>query len=581
MFMRDVMTVMRKIFLYYPINYTIVVLIRITGFAGLGILSGLLIERFFDEVSGSTLTFNKLYLLTALLIVVPLIQALTYSIDLALSYGWVEIIRSIFRRNLFRTILNNPGAAPLPVSHGQLMNVLRDDVKMPEAWMWDFPYLLAYTLFSIAGFVILSSIDWVVTVVLFVPLLLAMAVIHLLRRKITVYYEQQQHTTDRVLALLSDVFNYSQAIKIHHAESAFLTRLNKLNEDRASASKRSAVFQASLESVYEHLIQIGIAILLLLISHKIRDGSFGVGQFTLFIYFLGYVSGMIRLFGNAVTGFKNCAVSLARIGQVLGDHPIEKLTKNDSKFKTADPMPSDPSEVNPSRLEKLEVHGLSYTYPGTDTGIRDVSFSIPRGSFTVVTGKIGAGKTTLLRVLLGLLPSQTGDMHWNGCRILNPPEFMVPPRTAYTPQTPYLFSDTLIRNIVLGCPDESRVQQAVYIASLETDLILLEQGLQTELGPKGVNLSGGQQQRLAVSRMLARNAELLVLDDISSALDPETEARMWERLNEYRKTNRIACIVVTQKPYAMQLADQILILEQGRVKMIGTKDEILPRINKD
>lgn len=585
--MRDVMTVMRKIFLYYPINYTIVVLIRIGGFVGLGVLSGLLIERFFDEVSGSTLTFNKLYLLTALLVVVPFVQALTYSIDLALSYGWVEIIRSIFRRNLFRAILNNPGAAPLPVSHGQLMNVLREDVKMPEAWMWDFPYLLAYTLFSIVGFVILSSIDWIVTLVLFAPLILAMTVIHLLRRKITVYYEQQQRTIDRVLSLLSDLFNYNQAIKIHRAESAFLSRLNKLNEDRAAASKRNAVFQASLESVYENLIQVGIAILLLLISEKIRDGSFGVGQFTLFVYFLGYVSGMTRLFGNAVTGFKNCAVSLARIGEVLGDRPIEKLTLNNPPFLAearvtqAPPTPPNPSRMFLNRLEKLEVCGLSFTYPGTDAGIRDVSFSIPRGSFTVVTGKIGAGKTTLLRVLLGLLPSDSGEMLWNGSYVQDASQFMIPPRVAYTSQTPYLFSDTLLRNILLGCPDDSRVQQAVHLAALETDLNLLGEGLQSELGPKGVNLSGGQQQRVAVSRMLTRNAELLVLDDISSALDPETEARMWERLNEYRKTNQITCLVVTQKPYAMQLADQILVLEQGQVRLFGARDEVLPKINKE
>jgi len=588
MLMRDVMTVMRKIFLYYPINYTIVVLIRIGGFAGLGVLSGLLIERFFDEVSESTLTFNKLYLLTALLVVVPLVQALTYSIDLALSYGWVEIIRSIFRRNLFRAILNNPGASSLPVSHGQLMNVLREDVKMPEAWMWDFPYLLAYMLFSIAGFVILSSIDWIVTLVLFAPLILAMTVIHLLRRKITIYYEQQQRTTDRVLSLLSDLFNYNQAIKIHRAESAFLSRLNKLNEDRAAASKRNAVFQASLESVYENLIQVGIAILLLLISEKIRDGSFGVGQFTLFVYFLGYVSGMTRLFGNAVTGFKKSAVSLARIGEVLGGRSIEKLTLNNPPFLAearvtqAPPTPPNPSGMSTNRLENLDVRGLSFTYPGTDVGIRDVSFSIPRGSFTVVTGKIGAGKTTLLRVLLGLLPSDSGEMMWNGSRIREASQFfMIPPRVAYTSQTPYLFSDTLLRNILLGCSDESRVQQAVHLAALETDLILLGEGLQTELGPKGVNLSGGQQQRVAVSRMLARNAELLVLDDISSALDPETEARMWGRLNEYRKANRIACLVVTQKPYAMRIADQILVLDHGQLRLFGARDEVLPKINKE
>ena len=175
--MSDVYTVMKRIFLYYPMNYIAVTLIRIFGFAGLGILSGLLIKSFFDHVSARTLNISNLYFITALLIVVPLVQAISYYVDLYLSYGWVEIIRSIFRRNIFRALLREPGATAMPVSHGQMMNILRDDIKKPESFMWQFPYLLAYAAFSLCGLIILSSIDWIITVILFAPMVLSVLIV--------------------------------------------------------------------------------------------------------------------------------------------------------------------------------------------------------------------------------------------------------------------------------------------------------------------------------------------------------------------------------------------------------------------
>ena len=154
-----------------------------------------------------------------------------------------------------------------------------------------------------------------------------------------------------------------------------------------------------------------------------------------------------------------------------------------------------------------------------------------RGSFTVITGRIGSGKTTLLRTLLGLLPADAGEMRWNGARVANPTEFFQPPRCAYTAQVPRLFSDTLKDNLLLGLPDAHvDLPAALRLAVMEPDLARMEHGLETLVGAKGVRLSGGQIQRAAAARMFVRDAELLVFDDLSSALDVETERTLWERL---------------------------------------------------
>src|SRR5260370_605461 len=153
------------------------------------------------------------------------------------------------------------------------------------------------------------------------------------------------------------------------------------------------------------------------------------------------------------------------------------------------------------------------------------------GSFTVVTGRIGSGKTTLLRTLLGLLPKESGEVYWNGERIASPTDFFKPPHTAYTPQIPRLFRATVRNNILLGIPeDRADLPGAIHATVLEQDIQEMPYRLDTAIGPRGMRLSGGQAQRTAAARMFVRNPELLVFDDLSSALDVETEHTLWERV---------------------------------------------------
>jgi ATP-binding cassette subfamily B protein len=203
----------------------------------------------------------------------------------------------------------------------------------------------------------------------------------------------------------------------------------------------------------------------------------------------------------------------------------------------------------------------------------DVSLDLERGSFTVVTGRVGAGKTTLLRVLLGLLPRDNGEILWNGTQIDDPAEFFLPPRSAYAPQVPHLFGDTIWNNILLGLPaDEAALQVALERAVLDTDVARLDQGLETVVGPRGVRLSGGQLQRTAAARLFIRAADLVVFDDVSSALDVETERLLWERLAALDGQSRL---VVSHRRAALEQADQIVVLKHGRVEGSGTLEQLL------
>lgn len=213
-------------------------------------------------------------------------------------------------------------------------------------------------------------------------------------------------------------------------------------------------------------------------------------------------------------------------------------------------------------------------YPGTDAGIDDIDITLVKGGFTVVTGRIGAGKTTLLRALLGLVAIDSGEVRWNGEKVEDPASFFVPPQSAYTPQVPKLFSLTLRDNLLLGLEEsDETILAAVRSAALDRDVLGMPDGLDTMVGPRGMRLSGGQIQRAAAARMIVRRPELLVFDDLSSALDVDTERTLWRRLSTEHA--HATALVVSHRRPALQRAGQIIVMRDGSIEAVGDLEGLL------
>jgi ABC-type multidrug transport system fused ATPase/permease subunit len=223
-----------------------------------------------------------------------------------------------------------------------------------------------------------------------------------------------------------------------------------------------------------------------------------------------------------------------------------------------------PQTARPQRvmLDTLDVRHLSAHY-SSGAGVDDINFSLTRGSFVVLTGPIGSGKSTLLRALLGLAHQAdvTGDIAWNGQRLTDRAAFLIPPNAAFLPQVPQLISDSVADNIALGIVDEERLILALELAAVLDDIDEMPEGSKTLIGPRGLRLSGGQRQRVATARALVHSPELVVLDDLSSALDIETELQLWSNLS----AAGITVLAVSHRTVAFDRADQVLRLEAGRL----------------
>ncbi len=309
---------------------------------------------------------------------------------------------------------------------------------------------------------------------------------------------------------------------------------------------------------------------------SVRSNHLGPGDLALFISYLSTVAEFVQALGLFLGQYAQTKVSSSRLIALLQGAPADMLTARPrpSLYGKA-PLPEvlAPEKTTGDTLDTLEARNLTYRYPDTGRGIENINLRLQRGTLTVITGQVASGKTTLLRVLLGLLPEETGEIRWNGQPVADPASFFVPPRSAYTPQVPHLYSETLAENILLGLP-EAAVDLAAAIrgAVMGRDVAALENGLHTLIGTRGVKLSGGQQQRAAAARMLIREAELLVFDDISSALDVETERTLWEQLFSQRTRT---CLVVSHRRAILQRADAILLLKDGKIAATGTLEELL------
>jgi ABC-type multidrug transport system fused ATPase/permease subunit len=540
----------------------------------LPVIFGLLIGAVFERLSGGAPAARSAWAPVAIFAALAIGRnGVIWVGDVKWLAYWNEQLLQV-QRNLLRWLLEAPGSRLIPLSPGEAVSTFRDDVEDLLEYMENLVDLGGLIVFGVGSVAVMGSIDPLLTGVILIPLLLTGVLTQTLGPQIRKRRHAMREATDEVTGFIGEASGAVQGIKLANAGSEVLQHFALLNRVRRVAALRDTFLTELLRSINLNMASIGTAVVLLMSAGGVRAGSFSVGELTIFLTYLPRLTDYMAFTGDIIAQHRRTGVAYERIRALAVDAPDSALLD-----RTRVPLDGDEPEVGVDRIEadrlrQLDVRGLSYRHAQGGEGLEDVAFTIEPGSFTVVTGKIGSGKTTLVRALLGLVPA-TGEIRWNGRLVEDPASFLVPPRSAYTAQIPRLFSDSLADNIALGKRiTRERLREAVSLAVLDPDLEQLEAGIDTMVGARGVKLSGGQAQRSAAARMFATEADLMVFDDLSSALDLHTETELWKRLMNHRQ---VTCLVVSHRRAALQRADQILVMDGGRIVDRGRLTELLAR----
>jgi ATP-binding cassette, subfamily B, bacterial len=480
---------------------------------------------------------------------------------------------AMLQRNMLRRILGLPGSRALPGSPGEAISRFRDDTEAVVWYPISFNNVIGSSVTATLAITVMARINPLITLAVVLPLASVVLIIELARRRLVIYRRANRVRTSEVTGFIGDVFAAAQQVVVANAQGRVVDHFRELNAGRRQAAVKDRLLEEILRGAF-WAVNIGTGLVLLFAGKSLRSGAFTVGDLALFVYYLGLFNGFVYDFGSGLAGYQQQVVSFSRMHELMAGRPAPELVDNDEIYERG-PLPA-PRQPLPAveALRELRVEHLTYHHDAT-SGIDDINFVVEPGSFTVVTGRIGSGKTTLLQSVLGLLPA-SGRLVWNGDVLDDPAEFLAPPRAAYTPQVPRLFSESLEDNILLGVEprEDGGLADAIRLAVLDDDVTEMPDGLLTRIGSRGIRLSGGQIQRTAAARMFVRRPQLLVCDDLSSALDVDTESAVWEGVLTGRQHTVLA---VSHRRAALHRADQVLVLRDGHLEDAGPLDQLLRR----
>lgn len=365
--------------------------------------------------------------------------------------------------------------------------------------------------------------------------------------------------SDRV----NENINGIRVIKAYVQEDAEVTKFNTLSEDVAELNLSMTRVSGLLNPLVQAAFAVTFGLYFVICGPLVIQKEITLGDFAAVANYLNMMLTPVMFIGRIINVLQRGAASMNRLDTVLNyPHEIADGT----------------GRARAIRSGRIDIDHLDFAYPGTDELVlKDISLQLPNGKSLGIIGETGAGKTTLANLLLKAYNVPDGRIYIDGQDINDYPLGLLLDHIGYVPQDNFLFHDTIDANIRFFKDIYSReeVIQAAKAAQIYDSIERLPQGLDTELGERGVNLSGGQKQRIAIARALIRDPDILILDDALSAVDTVTEGQILARFKEIRAEK--TTVIIAHRISAVIDCDEIIVLDKTIIRERGTHRELLER----
>ncbi len=470
------------------------------------------------------------------------------------------------RRDLFSNLLHLPPAFYATQNRGDIISRASSDITWVRALIGfgglqsiNLAFALSLTLWK------MGSISWVLTGITLAPIVLGTIIVQgSIRSWYPMMKKNQEYLADISEHVLESL-NGVTTIQGFQAAPAFIRELKQRNQTWFDNNIQLKLVQSTILPLVALAGATSVFLLLYFGAPLLENGTLTVGNIATFIALLAALVPYMRSLGWMLSTWQSGRAAADRVLELLDAEPNHPEGDNGVRL---------PGQVVPT----IKVDGLSFAYPDDpETKIlTNVSLELPAGQTLGVFGKTGSGKSTLLRVLSRMYAPERGMVTVDGVDICDLDIYGWRQKLSTVPQRPFLFSDSVRSNIALGDKGTGeQMDRAVSLASLTQDLPALPDGLDTIVGERGIMLSGGQRQRVALARGLYQGGEVILLDDVLSAVDHENEQRLVKALNSFHERSQPSCVIVSNRISAFRHANQIVVLDEGRVVQRGTHLELI------
>ena len=467
-----------------------------------------------------------------------------------------------YRREVTRRYLDLPMSWHQRHPTGELLSNANSDVE--AAWAPIAPLPMAVGTLAMMVIAILQMLftDLAMALVGLLVFPLVMLVNVVFQRLSSPIFTRIQALRAELSEIAHESFDGAMVVKTLGRESEETDRFAAKARDLRDEGIRAGRIRAAFDPFLESLPNLGVLAVLGVGVLRVQTGTADPGDVVTVAYLLTIVAFPIRSIGWLLGEFPRSVVGYSRVRGVLDT--VSETTYGDARLAMA------------PRGAELVVDDLGFSYSAGQRVLERLGFTLEPGRTVAVVGETASGKSTLTSLVTRLVDPQTGSIKVDGQELRDLAPGQLAQHVALVPQNAFLFDDTVRGNVTLGAdlPDEE-VWEALRTAQADGFVAGLPKGLDSRLGERGTTLSGGQRQRLSLARALIRRPRLLVLDDATSAVDPEVEARILAGMREHGGDSTL--LLIAYRKATIGLADEVLFLDDGHIADRGTHQELLAR----